>query len=189
MRQVAEHVDHALRCRMLARTARVLERLRAAPGNLFVALDAARSADVLRLVGRATRESACLFDPPDSIRLADDAPYLVACHADDDWLAELLDAGWGDSWGIFMTSRAKLGYVRAQLQRVIDTSDEAGEPLVFRFYDPRVARVLLPRTTAEQAALLFDEVDVYYLEDADPDRLLCFSRASRRVDQLRVSVA
>jgi hypothetical protein len=58
-------------------------------------------------------------------------------------------------------------------------SDVYGETVLFRFYDPRVLRALLPTCTSDQLVELFGPVQKYIVEDEDPSYAIEFSLKNR----------
>jgi len=59
--------------------------------------------------------------------------------------------------------------------------DEAGKPLYFRFYDPRVLRTYLPTCNASELAQIFGPVECYVQEGEDPGVLLRFRQAGGKL--------
>lgn len=57
--------------------------------------------------------------------------------------------------------------LRRHFRRFLRVTDEQGQPLMFRYYDPRVLRVYLPTCTAEELALVFGPVSAYLIEDGE----------------------
>jgi hypothetical protein len=95
-------------------------------------------------------------------------------------LAELA-RGWGQAWGIFLTSDAPAKVVRARLRRLTRVEvDGSPRAAYFRFYDPRVLRVLMPIATPRQASWFFGdgEIGAYLVEDRDPRAALMFTEGS-----------
>jgi hypothetical protein len=141
----------------------------------YALLDAARDRRVYRIVRGSGWPSICLFPPEHEVRLAREAPHLLCLpdvatspQGEADALAPLRE-GYGQSWGIFLVSRAGHARLAASLQRLLIVRDDDDGPLYFRFYDPRVLRDFLPLATPYQASVLFDAVDLILLEDEDPD--------------------
>jgi Domain of unknown function (DUF4123) len=144
-------------------------------------LDAARTTAVFEHVMEIDETSrSCLLDEARALDCAAQAPYLVTVPPGD-WLRRILTRGWGDAWGIFVVSRAPLRRVREQLTHLMKVElDSYPEPLLFRFFDPRVARHFLATATPRQAALWFDEVQAFLVE-AEDRSALCFERRGSAV--------
>lgn len=127
-----------------------LEALRNEAG-LHVILDAARDRRILPLLQACDDESRSLFDGTQGEAMASGAPHLVRLVAGSELLPVLVEEGWGDAWGIYLTSSRPLREVRQRLRRsLIVRDEETGKRLFFRFYDPRVLRVFWPTCSPRQ---------------------------------------
>jgi hypothetical protein len=134
--------------------------------ELFAVLDAARDRRILALLLAAEDEHRCLFDGLEAEVVARAAPYLVRLAPGSELLPLLAGEGWGESWGIYLTSRRPLREVRQRLRRSLVVRDEESDKrLFFRFYDPRVLRTFWPATTPRQRSeLLGPEIASIILE-------------------------
>lgn len=137
------------------------------PLRLYALLDGARDPRIVPRLEAADVEARCLLDGELHPSLAAAAPYLVALEPAGPFLRALLADGWGDAWGVLLTSSARLDVLRRHFRRFLRVTDEQGQPLMFRYYDPRVLRVYLPTCTAEELALVFGPVSAYLIEDGE----------------------
>lgn len=151
-----------------------LEELRAAmrDGPLYAVLDSARNDRVLTVLREAVEEHRSLYDGVTADRMADGAPYIVRFREDSGLLTRLVMEGWGDAWGIYLTSQRPLNEVRAHLRKLIMVSLEEdgvpeGEPVYFRFYDPRVMEAFLPIVNSRQEDEIFGDVQRFLYEDSE----------------------
>ncbi len=144
-------------------------------GTLFAILDAARAAYVPVKLSQLESGWISLYRGEPEETLAEVAPYLVKLEQDSEILEWIFDNGWGDSWGIFMTSSASLEDLRKHFRHFLLVQDEDGNELYFRFYDPRVLRVYLPTCTVEEARQFFGPVASFLVESEDAGELLQFS--------------
>lgn len=134
-------------------------------GELFAILDAARCERIVPMLRRAIDEHDCLYDGIARIVMEDCAPYVVRFDPSSPLFPRLIGAGWGDAWGVFAHSTAKLDELRAHCRRLVVVSREVdGLPMYFRFYDPRVLRVCLPVATERQRPLLFGPIRRFVVE-------------------------
>ena len=134
--------------------------------RLHAVLDAARSDRILDLLTCSLDPHRSLYDGAQGEKLAEMAPYLVRFLPDSPLLARLVDEGWGERWGIFLTSTHSFQDVRRRLRRFLMVEDdETGEQFYFRFYDPEVLRVFLPAFPPRQAGELWTEIDSFLYED------------------------
>jgi hypothetical protein len=150
---------------------------------LFAVLDAARDDRVLAWLYESGLEHHSLYEGPKGDVLADVAPYLVRLELDAPLLRQLVEEGWGQAFGVLVTSRARPKDVRSRLRRLLMVQTESSKQVYFRFYDPRVLRVFLPIATPRQVSWFFGggEMGAYVLEDRDPAGVLVFTEASEGV--------
>ncbi|MCL4853900.1 MAG: DUF4123 domain-containing protein [Bryobacteraceae bacterium] len=152
----------------------VLRVLRAQPG-LFAILDAARDPMLLGKVRAFGEEFDSLFEGPHAGALVDFAPYLCPLPPEGRLLAELVDSGWGNAWGVFLTCDETFAALRRHLRRFLTVKTEDCEKLYFRFYDPRVLRIYLPTCNSAETRLFFGPIGSYLVEDRDPGRVIRFT--------------
>jgi hypothetical protein len=146
---------------------------------LFALLDAARSPRVLELLRGSGEEHQSLYEGPKGEELADWAPYAVRLPAPSRLLETLVREGWGESWGIYFTSRKTLAEVRKHFRHFLMVKLAEGRDAYFRFYDPRVLRVYLPSCNTAEAAQFFGPVRDYLMEAKESDTLLQFMNTGR----------
>jgi hypothetical protein len=143
--------------------------------NVYILLDTARDPQIYPKLGQLGPDTPyqCLFDEEAPQLLKEAAPYLVQLQKNASAAKSLIEAGWGQSWGIFLTSSTALADLRTHCQRLLGVEDEAGNPLYFRYYDPRVLRVYLPTCTeAEMQAILGSVVTRFWVESEDGRQLI-----------------
>lgn len=171
-------------------TETLIETFWATPGEeVYAVLDAARDPAVRAKLIASDVRSACLYEGTLPKELADVAPYLVKLRRDHRFTEQLLESGWGRSWGIFVRAPVDFEAVRRHFRRFLRVADEAGKTLLFRYYDPRVLRVYLPTCTAAELDMLFGPLSAYFAEDTATDRLNVYSRRSGVYAMGRVALA
>ena len=165
---------------------------------LFAVVDAARDQSLQQLLGMPTLRSQPLFATDPAGAGAGHAPILVELgqtsslseradvHA---FLEALLRAGWGKSWGIFLTSLSSLNDLAAHFRSFLlaHTGDEG--TLHLRLYDPRVLRAFLPTCEPAEIAAIFGPIVSYLIESDRPDTMLALSRGADGLITTRVSLA
>jgi len=156
---------------------------------LYAVLDAARNGSIYPAIRKSGFEYECLYRGELDPDLADAAPYLVKLEADMPFTHWLVAQGWGDSWGIFLVAGASLRDLRQHLRKFLMVYGPDGNPLYFRYYDPRVLRVYLPTCNAEELRMVFGPVQWFMLEDDDSRTLLRFTTASGSLQQQKLPVA
>ena len=157
--------------------------------SLYAILDGARTFDIPFRLRSAKVEYDSLYRGRSEEVLWHVAPYLVRCGPDSEFFHWVLEHGWGDSWGIFLTSRADLEDVRMHLRHFLLVQDEDGKQLYFRFYDPRVLRAFLPTCTPEETHQFFGPVRCYLIEAKEPETLLKFTASRQGAQQEAVPLS
>lgn len=164
----------------------VLAALRNAGEPLFGVFDAARDMRVLELLRESVEEVVSLYDGQAGEAMAEAAPYLVSFPQSlpsppgSSLLERLVHEGWGQSWGVWLTSSRPMVEVRRQLRRhLVVRNDQTEERLYFRFYDPRVLRVFLPTCLPKQRSEMFGELSRFLLE-GEAGELVVFEKGAAR---------
>jgi hypothetical protein len=136
--------------------------------HLYALVDAGRHSDVLTLLYSFDVQMRSLYDGESEARLGASGPYLVELSDDDDLLKSLLRMGWGQAWGVYLTSDSSFEDVRKHFRKLlmVKRQSDASE-MYFRFYDPRVLRVFLPTCSPDQVRAMFGPVTAYYIESDD----------------------
>jgi len=145
---------------------------RIAPGeSLYGVVDAARNKP-LAFDGptRFGWKIRWLFDKKTDKQMKDVAPYLVPIPFESRFpypQSEYLDLWAVHLWsaaGILFTSRAGTEQVWQHLRKIFEMTGEDGREFFFRFYDPRVARTLLPVWTGERVSEYFGPMSQMLVE-------------------------
>lgn len=151
-----------------ARNVEILSALRAEKSPLYAVLDAARRSRILALLRASAAPVRSLYDGIEGEDLDDVAPHLVSLSGDAWLLERLVEEGWGDGWGVYLTSRRPFVEVRRHLRRLLLVEvKETGQKLYFRFYDPRPLRGALAAANPRQRQDIFGEIDAFLLEGPD----------------------
>ena len=129
---------------------------------------------VLALLFQAKDRWQSLYEGIEGERLAAAAPYLVQLPNGSPLLETLARDAWGHSWGVYLTCDQPFEAVRKHLRHFLLVTDEEGEELYFRYYDPRVPRVYLPTCTRQEVREFFGPIREFLMEGEDPTTLLIF---------------
>lgn len=130
----------------------------------WVLLDGARDGRIVKAVERTGHEKCCLFAGNISQQLKEVAPYLVRLDRGDDFTEFVLENGWGNAWGLFLTSSGSLETLRKHFRKLLRVTDESKRRLLFRFYDPRVLSIYLPTCNNEELTTIFSPIERFVLE-------------------------
>lgn len=142
--------------------------------NVFAVLDGAAVPDLLKNFHLLRPEYVCLYRGELQPDMAEVAPYLVQLEPNSKFTDWVVGGGWGKHWGIFARSGTGLREMRRHFRQFLIVYDDAGKPLIFRYYDPRVLREYLPTCNVEELATIFGPVETYLLESEDAGTLLRF---------------
>ena len=148
---------------------------------LYAILDAARDKRIYPTLRRLARTEQVLglYQGRSATELAAVAPYLVCLGITDRVFDWLWDEGWGESWGVFLWSLVSPDTLRAHFRRLTMVRNDAGERLLFRFYDPRVLGEFLPTCDAAQLREMFGPVQRFMLERDGGREIASFRARSR----------
>jgi hypothetical protein len=143
--------------------------------SLYAVLDGASFPNLPAILSEQQTTHVCLLPGELDPELAQAAPYLVQLQAQAP-LAELLIAqGWGRHWGILAGSDAPWRAMRMHCRKLLSVWGPDGQPLYFRYYDPRVLRIYLPTCNSDELHTLFGPIAAYYTEGESPDTLVRFA--------------
>lgn len=132
----------------------------------FALLDGAGIPTLLdKLYGAADLEFECLYSGELAPDIAQVAPYIVRLEAGTGFAAWLLE-GWGEQRGIFVHVAEGVGMpvLRRHFRKLNLVYGPDASPLLFRYYDPRVMRTILPSCGAAQLQDMFGPVSRYVIE-------------------------
>lgn len=152
----------------------VLRYLRALP-DLHAVLDAARNPAILEHVRSSGLVHESLYDGDKGKEIEAFGPWLVSLPPEAALLETLVNDGWGDSWGLYLTCHVPFTDIRRQLRRHLLAKLPDGREVYFRYYDPRVLRTYLQTCTADELAAFFGPIGRMIAESADADKCLVFT--------------
>ncbi|MCB1035638.1 MAG: DUF4123 domain-containing protein [Acidobacteria bacterium] len=132
--------------------------------DVYALLDGARDPRIVPMLRRSGLFHRCLYAGklPEDFLLA--SPHLVLLSATAPFTRELLEQGWGRSWGIFLRSVAGLDALQTHFRKFLQVQDEEGRSFFFRFFDPRVLSAFLPTCTPHQLEEFFGPVSRFLVE-------------------------
>jgi len=156
----------------------------AGPGKtVLAAMDGASVPELRMKIWEHEPEHYCLFRGDLEPDMAEVAPYLVKLEATSAFTRWVLTAGWGKHWGVFVTTSATPREMRGHFRSIIDVFGPDGEPLIFRYYDPRVLPVFLPTCNTGELNQMFGKVSTFQMETDKSNILLCLKNSRGRLEQ------
>jgi len=111
------------------------------------------------------------------------APYLVYLTRGKPFTDWVLSECWGKHWGIFAQSRHSLREMRRHFRALITVYDESGNPMMFRYYDPRVLTSFLPTCNGGELKTFFGKVDSFFAEKVESGHLMKYTLESGELAQ------
>jgi hypothetical protein len=135
-------------------------------GN-FILLDSARMGEAMEEAKELNRNVEPLFNSKADTLLQAVGPFVFTFSDVQSFDDYFFQKGWGDHWGVILSSSADLKDVSEHFRRFLKVKTEDGLELYFRFYDPRVLRIFLPTCDANQLNEFFGPVHYFLMEDED----------------------
>ena len=145
--------------------------------RIYAVLDGANVPDLPMKLFEMNPPRYCLFPGDLEPDMAEVAPYLVRLYPKTPFTDWVLKTFWGKNWGIVAHSRKTLEDMRGHFRSLINVYDEQGNPMLFRFYDPRVLRGFLPTCKPAELKVFFGDVEMFFAESEDAAKLLAFTLA------------
>ena len=145
---------------------------------VFAVLDGALIEGLPARLAKFASDAACLFEGSLDPMLSAAAPYVVKLDPQGGATELVLKEGWNGHWGIVFLTDAGLDLraVRSHLRRVLRVSAPDGTSMLFRFYDPRAFRTVIPVLEPAVRREFFGPIHGVYVEGRTPDSALFFSR-------------
>ncbi len=159
------------------------EHLFSAGTKVYAVIDGASVPDLLMKLDEMHPSHICLYRGELSPDLAEVAPYLIDLWIDTPFTNWVLKECWGKHWGVFAHSLYSIAIVRKHFRSFLTVHDEVGNPMLFRYYDPRVLTKYLPICNTAELKVLFGIVSSYFAESDDTANLLQFKFSDDKLQQ------
>lgn len=156
--------------------------------NIYAILDGASIPELQHRLYEMQPPQVCLYRGELDADLAEVAPYLVQLSCGTRFTSWLLGECWGRHWGVFVNSPFSLVEMRKHFRRFLTVHDEAGNPMIFRFYDPRVLAKFLPTCEAEELTEVFAKVKHLYAESSAGENLVKMEISDEQLKQTHVAI-
>ncbi len=143
---------------------------------VYAVLDGAMVEGLPRLLQNSGCEYSCLFSGLLDPMLEEAAPYVVHLTRRNPFTDLVLGKGWNSHWGIVLQAAPGMDLyaVRQHLRKHLRVVDAQGNPMFFRFYDPRVFRLVIPQLECQARRDFFGTLRGFVVEAPQPDALLAF---------------
>ena len=151
--------------------------------RVFAVLDGASIPELRTKIHQMKPINHCLLSGDLEPDMQEVAPYLVRLLPNTPFTEWLLEECSGKHWGIFAQTRDTVIEMRKHFTELVDVYDEAGNPMTFRYYDPRVFRKFLPTCENEQLEAIFGKVDTYFAESENGENLIRFELINGEVKE------
>lgn len=145
---------------------------------VYAVMDGAMIEGLPGRLAQMAPDAACLFEGALDPILSAAAPWLVRLAPESQATQMALREGWNGHWGIVLATDASLDLraVRAHLRRVLRVRGPDGSSMLFRFYDPRAFRTVIPVLDAAARREFFGPIHGVYVEGRSPEGVLYFAR-------------
>lgn len=156
--------------------------------RVFAVLDGASIPDLRNKLYEMRPPHYCLFRGELEPDMAEVAPYVINLAPGatfTDWV--LNEANFGNHWGIFAHSRHSIKEMRRHCRALVTAYTEQGNPMIFRFYDPRVLRKFLPTCTDDELKTFFGNIETFFAEDDKGQNLLSFRLENDQLKQTELN--
>lgn len=158
----------------------LLRILQKQPEHLMALVDATRDKHVLDLLRNSGEEYRSLYREEQNAAVA---PHLVRLPPQSTLLRQMIEEGWGRSWGVYLTSSSTLLELRDYFRNALMVTMPDGMEMFSRFYDPRFFRCFLETCAVDEAQRFFGPVRAYLMESERTEILLEFTRDSRGTEK------
>ena len=151
---------------------KIIQQLFSNVTRTYMVIDGAVVPDLPTKLFEMRPQHYCLFTGDLEPDMQEVAPYLVRLLPRTPFTEWVLDAFWGNHWGIFIQSRYSIQDMRTHFRSLVNVYDEKAVSMIFRFYDPQVMRRFLPTCNQGEVKMFFGKVDTYLAELEDDKNLV-----------------
>lgn len=119
--------------------------------------------------------------------MAEVSPYVVGLLPGTPFTDWLLSESFGKHWGIFAHCRHSIKEMRRHFRALFTVYDEKGNPMHFRFYDPRVLQNFLQTCNGGELKTFFGKVETFFSEDKKGENFWAFSLENDELKQTELN--
>ena len=154
----------------------------------YAILDGASVPDLPNILFELAPSSVCLYQGELAPDLVYVAPYLVQLLPETPFTDWLLSECWGKHWGIFAQSPLSLTSMRKHFRLLLTVYDESGNPMLFRYYDPRVLSQFLKTCQQNELETVFGNVRYYFSELPEELELSRFNFYNNKLKETKLKI-
>ncbi|MGC2236675.1 MAG: DUF4123 domain-containing protein [Pyrinomonadaceae bacterium] len=155
--------------------------------RVFAVLDGASVPDLPMRLYEMRPPHYCLLRGELAPDMAEVAPYVINLIPDTPFADWVLSESFGKHWGIFAHCRHSIKEMRRHCRALVTVYNEDGNPMLFRFYDPRVLRKFLPTCNAGELKTFFGKVETFFAETEDGQNLSAFQMEDNQLKQTELN--
>jgi len=137
----------------------------------YAVLDGASVINLPQRLYESGAVNLCLYRGELSDEMVHVAPYLVFLEKGSHFADWLLTDCWGKHWGIFAQTGVSISTLHRHFRTLLTVNTEAGDPLLFRYYDPRILVPFLLTCAIDELNMIFGPVKYYFAESFDRSEL------------------
>jgi hypothetical protein len=145
--------------------------------SVYAVLDAVRDARIPAFLDASGERYARVDEENPS------SPFLVVVPQGSRLLDVLIKDGWNHGWGFYVATTADFESTLLHWRLFVTLHTRGGQPLTFRFWEPRLLRAIVPAMLSSEAAAFFGPVSRLLAEGEQPEVAFEFTLAPRGVTQ------
>lgn len=145
--------------------------------SVYAVLDAVRDARIPAFLDASGEKYALV----DGENLA--SPFLVLVPPQSRLLDVLIKDGWNHGWGFYLAAGVDFESTLQHWRPFVTLHNRSGQPVTFRFWEPRVLRAIVPAMLSSEAAGFFGPITRLVVEGDKPEVALEFTMAPSGVNQ------
>jgi pSer/pThr/pTyr-binding forkhead associated (FHA) protein len=150
--------------------------------SVYAVLDAVRDSRIPAFLDASGEKYARV----DEENLA--SPFLVLIPAQSRLLDVLIKDGWNHGWGFYLAAAVDFESTLRHWRPFVTLHNRRGEPVTFRFWEPRVLRAIVPAMPSSEAAGFFGPISRLVVEGDKPEAAMEFTLADARVNQRNLAI-
>jgi hypothetical protein len=154
----------------------------------FLILDAAIAEGNINSAIALNKNYKSLIKSKSEDELESVAPYLFSMNKSTiDFSNWFFGVGWNKNWGVLVFSNASFEDVYNHFCKYLIVTNDDKQEVYFRFYDPRVLRIILLSFDTKQLTSFFGPLSAFVVEDEDEGFVLKFSLFNNQLQTIKIT--